>query len=455
MTAKRFERRRQGRHQFWEVQRTGSEVTFRFGEVGTPGRSRTRHHRSERAAQNAVETGEREMTQRGYRRVLTAPVTASIEDSPVFERLIRGGDDEAWMIHADWLQERGDPLGHQVARAVDGHPVEVRIPELEALSAEVRVEARNGYLDAIEVIAGAGTEDTDTVVLQTLQRPRAKLLRRLRLVTPHAGSVVPWLELPALESLTVSIHRFRQATTREPLDLDALAQGCPRLTELAFCRSFQLRGTGLLPNLRHLRLGSWAFTDARQLDLPNLERLTLDHLDDSELERLLKTGLPSRARTLVFNSGGLDLLIRHGGPPHVVFPRFLYDHPELARIPGMERATLSGVVPASLVDELHRRGVAVDGTFTVSGHVEPASAERPSDLKMMRLEHTDGKTPRFWEIGRAGKVVHVRYGQLGHNGRWYHKAFPDEEIAEEARQERLKEKLGQGYEVLAVRTSHP
>lgn len=61
------------------------------------------------------------------------------------------------------------------------------------------------------------------------------------------------------------------------------------------------------------------------------------------------------------------------------------------------------------------------------------------------FEYVEGKSAKFWEIGRDGLNVTVRYGRIGSNGQTRVKSFPDEPAAQQHVQGMIEKKTAEGY----------
>lgn len=67
----------------------------------------------------------------------------------------------------------------------------------------------------------------------------------------------------------------------------------------------------------------------------------------------------------------------------------------------------------------------------------------------MRLELKDGKSDKFWEVDRSGKVLHVRYGKNGSQGQTTQKTFASPEEAARELTKLLASKQRKGYAEVA------
>jgi predicted DNA-binding WGR domain protein len=70
-----------------------------------------------------------------------------------------------------------------------------------------------------------------------------------------------------------------------------------------------------------------------------------------------------------------------------------------------------------------------------------------------RLEYSDPKSKKFWEVSVSGKAVTVRYGRIGADGRAQTKAYGSLAAAMAAAEKQIAEKLKKGYrEIRGSRT---
>ena len=77
------------------------------------------------------------------------------------------------------------------------------------------------------------------------------------------------------------------------------------------------------------------------------------------------------------------------------------------------------------------------------------SAKKPSNLGGIRLEFSDGKSNKFWEISLDGQSFTVVYGRLGTEGTSSTKDFATEAAALKKRDALIKDKIGKGYQPVA------
>ena len=64
---------------------------------------------------------------------------------------------------------------------------------------------------------------------------------------------------------------------------------------------------------------------------------------------------------------------------------------------------------------------------------------------MKRFEFVGGGSSKFWEIGRDGAEVTVRFGRIGSSGQTQTKAWTSDEEARSQVAKLIREKLAKGY----------
>lgn len=107
---------------FWEIARAGSEVTARWGRIGTDGQSKTKSFDDQAAASKDYEKQIAGKTKKGYQLVEgdegeTSPQpTTSGVSNPELEAVIRAAPDDTdgYLVYGDWLQSEGQALGELV-----------------------------------------------------------------------------------------------------------------------------------------------------------------------------------------------------------------------------------------------------------------------------------------------------------------------------------------------------
>lgn len=64
---------------------------------------------------------------------------------------------------------------------------------------------------------------------------------------------------------------------------------------------------------------------------------------------------------------------------------------------------------------------------------------------MRRFELVEGKSAKFWQVGRDGASLTVTFGRIGTNGQTQTKEFPTEKAAQTELDKLVREKVGKGY----------
>ena len=454
---------------FWEVRLDGVKLSFRFGDLGTSGRTRTRTYPDEQRAHEGYDTAVRAMRAQGYRRRLDVAVVDGSARDPAWARLEEDPDDPvALAVHSDWLQGEADPRGEVLALHLAGHPEQAEglregcdaalMERVSRFPGRVELDWAWGYVCAARFeTADLRGVDPAGAAAAILSDPALRLVRSVQLRVPLAAQVALARPLGAVRSLALgSVLLTGGRVPAEPLDLDRLGRCMPRLRALKVRGVTEVVGSGALDGLVDLdvdfnlgwteripricgalrSLGVHGF-DARHLAtlasrgcFGGLDRLSVMPLTDppSAMVRALARGIGPRLLVL----GGVDL----GGA----------EARQLADLDGLAAVEVSGAITRSAVVELQRRGIALLGEPRIApdsdDEVDP---ERPAGLRVQRLELGSKPSRRFWEIGRHSMVHHVRYGRLGAAGRWVWLRFPNEDIAEEMLQKRVEEKLREGY----------
>jgi DNA ligase 1 len=79
-------------------------------------------------------------------------------------------------------------------------------------------------------------------------------------------------------------------------------------------------------------------------------------------------------------------------------------------------------------------------------HEQPKIARKTvCAVTMAYYEFSDGKSEKFWEIGRDGCDVTVRYGRIGTTGQIQVKTFASEEAAQKQQDKLIEQKTAKGY----------
>lgn len=450
---------------FWEIELQGESLHFCMGDIGSPGRKRSKRHRSERAAEDAYEKAVRAMVAQGYEQELDADEAEDLV-GPTWTRLTEDPADlEALGVHADWLMGREDPRGELLATELDlerkGKTKEleafrlanavVSAGDLSAFPGTAKITHGLGFVETA-VLQGEGT-DAPNLAVEILRHDGFALVQELTLHLPAAVKVILSGNLPALRKLDVQSAIKTVAGTRtSDLDLDRLAVKAPRLRDLRVRGPNAVTGSDAVTGLQHLDIAEapgWleaivrarpalltlhvgsttaeGLLELRQQGL--LESVTVLGIApawDADMAALLQVleGLQLEQLTLK----DVQLEVQHANT--------------LVRFTGVDDLIIDGTVSAEAAAALESRRVR--GRFEVE-EIDGREPTRPETLEVTRLERTTARGSRFWEIGIDGKIHHVQYGGSEVEGKWIWTRFPSVDVAEEIAERRIEEKLREGY----------
>ncbi len=121
----RYEAEKVFSKRFWEIERSGAEITVSRGKIGKAGKVETRTHASASEAERALEEAVAKMLKKGYRQVAEKPKVVEVPaqvapfapENPELEAalLIDRDDETAWRVLGDWFETQGDPRGKAIA----------------------------------------------------------------------------------------------------------------------------------------------------------------------------------------------------------------------------------------------------------------------------------------------------------------------------------------------------
>ncbi len=288
---RRFEATEGGSSKFWEVKVEGEQQIVRFGRIGTDGQEKEKDFDSEREAKSDTKKLIEEKMKKGYVEVGGKPPPPS---NPEMEAAIEQNLDDAnaYLVYADWLQGKGDPLGelivlqHRGATTGDASVMAAANAMLKknhahffgALSTfeeggenELELVWHHGFIKSAKMSwaafdeEGDGAERAGEDLEALLSLPAARFIQKLEL-----GPV------PSEEEMDMS-----------PLMKAFEARQGPRtLRELYFCdtgdwdisgtRTGMLSALQFFPKLEKLTLRAGAIDLPTNLALPELKSLTLE-----------------------------------------------------------------------------------------------------------------------------------------------------------------------------------
>ena len=150
------------------------------------------------------------------------------------EAIIRNPDAvEPWLVYADWLQERGDPLGQRMVQQRTARTDEHWLEGLWKKDSELQVTWRHGMIERAALREGLGSErgTLRSTLTRLLGLRAAAFLRELIIDLPSDFSRVPsHLEIreqallllgqlppvPTLERLSLGYHLLADGEARPP-----------------------------------------------------------------------------------------------------------------------------------------------------------------------------------------------------------------------------------------------
>lgn len=159
-------------HKFWELDIEGDAYTVRYGKVGTDGQTQTKTCASPAKAEAEGTKKLESKIKKGYAEVAidkaaaakraeaegprNAALEAGIFDDP--------GNEEAWQVYGDWLQEQQDVRGELISLELQlGQAKGATKTKLEARIAEIETEHRKSWLGGLAKHLGHdGIEDVAT-----------------------------------------------------------------------------------------------------------------------------------------------------------------------------------------------------------------------------------------------------------------------------------------------------
>lgn len=450
-------------HKFWEIELQGETLHFSMGDIGKPGRTRSKRHRNERAAEDAYEKAVRAMVAQGYEQQLEADEVEDLE-GPTWTRLTEDPSDvEALTVHADWLIGREDPRGELLAqelaflqkgqeRRIDAlrkKNLQTLVGDTEAFPGTCSFTWGTGFLRSAS-LHGSGTDAPDAAV-EVLRHDGFALLEELSLRLPAAVKVILSGQFPAVRKLDLCSDAWGQARSTD-LDLDRLSVKTPRLRDLRVRGPNAITGSDAITGLLHLDIAQapgWleAIVRAR----PTLQTFHIASTTPEGLLEVRQQGLLDSLDVLglspAWDADLADILqVLEGLSLERLVLRDVQVEAAhastLVRFTGVDRLVIDGALSQEAKEILEQR--SFEGDYEVED-LDDAEPERPADLELLQLEKGTGSSRRTWSIGVDGRVHHVSFGGKGRATRWIWTRFPSADVANEIAARRIEEKLREGY----------
>lgn len=233
---------------FWEISRSGAEITVRTGTIGEPGKARTKDHRTEARARDEEINAIRAMTRLGY-----VEVREAVPRPEALTRALAERTPDTLRVLADWLLDEGDPFGAVLAQTLAG--------------AGDAAEAQRVELDRTWFASPGITADWDggRPVALRVDAMDGEAVRQLEaFVRTPAGQILDRLALDGVDGAHALDRLFGDGPLEGLWHL-RMSGGMLQLPRLG----------GLLPALRSIEVAQGA-VELGAPRLPTLERLALD-----------------------------------------------------------------------------------------------------------------------------------------------------------------------------------
>lgn len=300
---RRFERHEE--NAFWELEHRGSAYTVRWGQIGTAGDSRTEPVDSEQAAVDALDTLVGDLEERGFiEQTATKQPTVLQWNDALGADLF---DEQRVRVYADWLEERGNPLGRfiasQLAGSIDDELIAAHFTELFGADAArfrrlrfnrtrgLRITFERGFVDSIWCGRGHAVE-ARAALASVLASPASRRVRNITLAAtrgngqpnaqPLIGEVVAQHpeHLQRLEVGDFSHPSEFELHATPTGDVSKIWRALPSLREVVARGKRLAFGEIVAPELRSFtyetaRLDSRAMQAIITARWPNLEALSL------------------------------------------------------------------------------------------------------------------------------------------------------------------------------------
>ncbi|MFT3710963.1 MAG: WGR domain-containing protein [Archangium sp.] len=298
---RRFEFSEGSSNKFWEVKVEGEQQIIRFGKIGTAGQTKEKDFDSAGEAKADTKKLIAEKTGKGYTEVGGKP---KAEGNPQLEAaILKDLDNSApYLVYADWLQGKGDPLGELIvmqsnksasAKAHLKKHAETFLGPLANFPSDkhgkgYEIEWQFGFMKELTIrweTFGYDSEDDPNGDLSAiLELPTAKFLQKLTL-GPCAGE-----DEHTFEGCIEAIAEKKPSTLRELYlgnvgDWDISSTFTGDFSDIA----------PVLPNLERLTLRSGNITIGKNVSLPNLKELTIETggFAKSDLKELIAIKAPN------------------------------------------------------------------------------------------------------------------------------------------------------------------
>ena len=321
-------------NKFWEIRRDGSEVTTRWGRIGTDGQEKTKEYDDDEKAQKEYDKLVKAKTKKGYvaveasagdgpKQAVGAAENPDLE-KPLYEN---PSNKEAALVYADWLQGEGDPRGELISLHAEGKTKEadalikkhkdhllgdlVQWTEEGDYGRNLTLKWELGFIKSARVAKCDYDDDAnpEEILEALMKHPSAKFIQELTLGMVdfegenYYGSAIAKLAeagpRPTMRKIFIGDFEFPDETEISwtgVSGVNALWENYPNLEEVT------------------LQAGEMEIGD---LNLPKLKKLSIvtGGLDEGSQKQLVKAKLPALEELEVWFgredygfSGGIDAI---------------------------------------------------------------------------------------------------------------------------------------------------
>ena len=294
-------------HKFWEIERSGTTFTVRYGRVGTDGQTNTKVFDSEEDAQKEADKMVRSKVKKGYQEVASAAEAEPGPDQSLEDAVLANPDDgDAWRVYADWLLSHdGEARGRLILAFEDGDEaaqqalLEEHKKELLGrlggdLADFVEIEWAHGFWDRVRVSFSWDDELPESiagmhsVVGHVLRHPSARFLRSLVLGLPESiedgePEWQPMIDAVVKNGIRPSLREIVVADFEYPDD-----------TEMSWAQTGSIAGLwAVLPHLERLKVQGSGI-ELGKITAPHLKELLVHTggLGREVLQRVAEADLP-------------------------------------------------------------------------------------------------------------------------------------------------------------------
>ena len=305
---RRFEFVEGGSSKFWEVKVEESEQTIRFGKIGTAGQEKVKEFDGAGEAKADTKKLIGEKTGKGYVEVGGKPKP---EGNPQLEAAIERDLDnpQPYLVYADWLQGKGDPLGELIVLQHQNSPAaklllkkhaETFLGPLATFGNEkhgkgVKIDWQFGFMKNVEIrweSFSEGEDDAGGDLAAVLELPTARFVQSLHLGPCPAEDEMSFQTLVDAMEETKKPHTLRELYLGNTGDWDISGTSTGDFGSIA----------SLFPKLERLTLRAGNIGIGKNVSLPELKELTIEtgSLSKDDIKQLCAMKAPKLERLSVW-----------------------------------------------------------------------------------------------------------------------------------------------------------